>query len=183
MKGTYVVNILKDTWILQALAVCGSMLLLGVLVALLIYFDNKPVFDWNGITLNAIMALVATILKALVAFTVSECLGQAKWIWFSRQQRPVRDLARIDEASRGPLGSVKILWTPVARSFVSFGAMIVILSTAMDPFVQLTVGKSNMVIYANDSSAQISYARRYSKNSIVNRFPDPGEIFSTDYLV
>lgn len=184
MKGTYIANILKDTWFLQTLAVCGSMLLVGVLAALLIYFDNKLVFDWNGITLNAIVALVATILKALVAFTVSECIGQAKWIWLSWQQRPVRDLALIDEASRGPLGSVKILWTPVARSFISFGAMIIILSTAMDPFVHLTVGKSNMVIYANDSSAQISYARRYSKSSTRTQFPDQTcETFSTDYLV
>ena len=166
-KKNYLAHVLKDTWFLHIFAVCGSLLLVGVLVVLLLYFDNKPVFDWSGITLNAIVALVGTILKAVVAFTLSECLGQAKWIWLSRQQRQVSDVVCIDEASRGPVGSFKIFWTPIARAFVSFGATIVILSAAIDPFLQLAVGKSNTVVYVNDYS---------------NIFPN-GESEVTNYLI
>lgn len=47
-------------------------------------------------------------------------------------------------------------------SFVSFGAILIILSVPMDSFVQLAIGKTNAMIYKNDSFAQISYAKRYS---------------------
>lgn len=141
------------------------MVLTGVLVALLVRFDKTPILDWNGISLNVVVTLIATILKGLIALTMSDCLGQAKWIWISRQQRSLSDFAIIDQGSRGPLGSLKMLWQPVARSFISFGAILVILSVFMDSFVQLAVGKTNAVVYKNDSSAQISYARRYSKGA------------------
>lgn len=168
MNWIYFSDILKDTWLLQSLAVVGSMILTGVLVALFACFNNTPILEWKGISLNAAVALIATILKGLIAFTVSDCLGQAKWIWLSWQQRPLNDFAFIDQGSRGPLGSMKILllWQPVARSFISFGAIVIILSVFMDSFVQLAVGKTNAMVYKNDSSAQISYARRYSKGSV-----------------
>ena len=166
MKWSYLGDVLDDTWLLHALAVLGSIIVSGVLVALLACFNHTPILEWNGISLNAAVALLATALKGLIAFTVYDCLGQAKWIWFSWQQRPLSDFALIDQSSRGPLGSAKILWRPVARSFISFGAIIVILSVSMDSFVQFAVGKTNAMVYKADSSTQISYARRYSKGII-----------------
>lgn len=172
-------NTLEDTWLLQGLSVLGSILLTSVLVALLARFDNTLILEWNGISLNAAVALIATILKGLVAFTVSDCLGQAKWIWLSWQQRPLSHFALIDQGSRGPLGSLKMLWQPVGRSFMSFGAILIILSVSMDSFVQLAVGKTSAMIYKNDSSTQISYARRYSKGNFQSRKPLPSEYLSS----
>ena len=167
MNWCYLGDILEDTWLLQGLSVLGSIVLTSVLVVLLARFDNTPILEWNGISLNAVVALIATMLKGLVALTVSDCLGQAKWIWFSRQRRSLSDFVIIDQGSRGPLESVKLLRKPVARSFIDFDAILIILSVPMDSFVQLTVGKTNAVIYKNDSLTQISYARRYSKGTFV----------------
>lgn len=47
---------------------------------LLWHYDNKPVIDRNGITLNVILSVFSTISKASLAYTLSECMGQAKWI-------------------------------------------------------------------------------------------------------
>lgn len=163
MNWNYLGDILEDTWLLQGLSVLGSFVLISVLVVLLARFDNTPILEWNGMSLNAVVALIATILKGLVALTISDCLGQAKWIWFSRQRQPLSDFAIIDQGSRGPFGSIKMLRKSVARSFIGFGAVLIILSVTMDSFVQLAVGKTNAVIYKNDSLTQISYARRYSK--------------------
>lgn len=52
---------------------------------------------------------------------------------------------------------------PTARSFISLGAIIVILSITMDPFVQLTVGKKEVLKFEDNSNVQIPYATRYSK--------------------
>lgn len=178
MNWSYLRDILEDTWLLQGLAVLGSILLTGVLVVLLARFDNTPVLEWNSISLNAAVALTATILKGLVALTVSDCLGQAKWIWFSQQQRSLSDFAIIDQGSRGPLGSIKMLLRPVARSFISFGAILVILSVPMDSLVQLAVGKTTAIVYKNDLSTQISYARRYSKGA----FSTNWEVETSEYI-
>lgn len=153
----------EDTWLLQTLAIVFSILSIGAIAVLLAHYDNKSIFDWNGVTLNAVVAVFAAITKALLAFAISDCLGQSKWIWFSWQQRPLKDLDLIDNASRGPLGSLKLLRRPVGRSFISFGTIVVILSVAIDPFVQLTVGKRNALVYENYASTQIVRAQRYSK--------------------
>lgn len=152
--------------LLQILAILGSGLSMVAIAILLAHYHDEPIFDWNGVTLNAIIAVFSAMTKAMLAFTLSECLGQAKWIWFSWQQRPLSDVDLIDAASRGPLGSFRILGQPGACSFISMGAIIVILSAAIDPFVQLTVGKGYTLKFENNLNVQISYAKRYSKGKI-----------------
>lgn len=157
---------MDDTWLLPIFAILGSglsMLATGILLA---YYNNQPIFDWNGVTINAIIAIFSAISKAMLAFSLAECLGQAKWIWFSWKERPLSDIDLIDAGSRGPIGSFKILGQPVACSFISMGAIIVILSAAIDPFVQLTVGKRDILKFENNSNVQIAYAERYSMGSL-----------------
>lgn len=155
-------------WLWQILAILGSGLSMVAIGILLAHYNDQPIFDWNGVTLNAIIAVFSAMSKAMLAYTISENLGQAKWIWFSWQQRPLSDIDLIDGGSRGPLGSLRILGKPVARSFISMGAIIVILSAAIDPFVQLTVGKRDILKFEKNLNVQISYAKRYSKGSFNN---------------
>lgn len=158
-------SVMDKEWTMPILSIVGSTSLSVTIVVLLAYYNNKPVFDWHGVTLNAIVSIMSTISKALLAFTLDESLGQAKWIWLSRQPQPLNDLNLIDQASRGPLGCCKILRRSIARSFISIGAITVILSIAMDPLFQFAIGKRGDVVYGESANAQISYAKRYSKGS------------------
>lgn len=173
---------MDDKWLLHILAILGSGLSMVAIGILLAHYNNQPIFDWNGVTLNAIIAVFSAMSKAMLAFTLSECLGQAKWIWFSWQQRPLSDIDLIDAGSRGPLGSFGILGQPFACSFISMGAIIVILSAAIDPFVQLTVGKRYILKFENNLNVQIAYAERYSKGLFTHiaatskRTPSPSYI-------
>ena len=151
-------------------------MVIGILLAC---YNNKQVFDWNGVTLNAIVAIFSAVSKSLLANTISECLGQSKWIWFAREQRHLSDLDLIDSASRGPLGSLKILGKPLAYSFISFSAILVLLSTAIDPFMQLTIGKKEIVNYNTNELAQIAYAQRYSKGTRLPDLNGSGYVFTT----
>ena len=146
----------NDSWLWQILAILGSALSMIAIGMLLIHFNNRPIFGWNGLTLNAIIAIFSVISKSMLAYTLSECLGQAKWIWISSQQRPLNDINVIDSGSRGPLGSFKILTQPMIRSFISVGAIVVILSVVIDPFVQLTIGKADSVNFDKNSNVQIA---------------------------
>lgn len=85
------------------------MLSFAVIVVLLGVFDGHPIFNWHGVTLNAIVSVLSVTMKAALAYTVSECIGQWKWNLFSRENRPLIDFERIDQASRGPLGSIRVI--------------------------------------------------------------------------
>jgi len=92
------------------------------------------------ITLNAVVAILSTVGKSLLIYSVSAAIGQSKWDWYDDgRQRNLEDLETLDEASRGPLGAVKMLVGPTYRSIGSIGAVVVILSLAVDSFVQQVV--------------------------------------------
>ena len=80
------------------------------MIALPAAFDGKSLFQWYGIKLNAIVSLLSIAMKAFVAFSLGESIGQWKWIAFSRDKRELMDFKRIDQASRGPLGSLHLIW-------------------------------------------------------------------------
>lgn len=88
----------------------GSSLCLAAQVAILAAYDGKPVFDWHGATLNAIISVLSTTGKASLLFAADELISQWKWILFKDHARPLMDFERIDAASRGPLGSLQLMW-------------------------------------------------------------------------
>lgn len=98
-------------WNLEILALVGSILMFMVMAVLLGCYDKKPIFDWHGVTLNTLVSILSVSMKMMLTFAVAECIGQWKWILFSRDSRYLIDFNRIDVASRGPLGSLGLLWT------------------------------------------------------------------------
>lgn len=106
---------------LELWSLVGSFATLGGIVGFLAGFDGKSVFEWNGVTLNAIVSVLAVTMKALLIFSVAECIGQWKWILFTREKRRLLEFEMIDLASRGPLGAVSLVWrkqTPYANFLI-----------------------------------------------------------------
>ena len=99
-----------DTWFLEVFSLLGSFLSLVSMILLLACYNNRPVFYWHGVTLNAVVSVLATVSKAWLMLPLSESISQWKWILFSRRREPLINLDAIDSASRGPLGSVQLLW-------------------------------------------------------------------------
>jgi hypothetical protein len=88
--------------------------LLFALVGLLKTYDKKPAPEWF-VSLNAVVAAIATICRASMVIPVSEGLSQLKWNAFARSQRPLNDLKTFDQASRGPFGSLMLLFKTRGR--------------------------------------------------------------------
>jgi hypothetical protein len=85
----------------------------GILVALVVVLawrDNEPQPDWQYMSLNSLISWMTTISRAGILFSASEALGQLKWVWFMQQDQAINDLRTFDEASRGPLGAVELIW-------------------------------------------------------------------------
>jgi hypothetical protein len=90
---------------------------------------DKPSPNWpTWISLNTIVAIYVVILKASILLVTAEGIGQLKWSWFSRDVRPLEDLVKFDDATRGPYGAGVLLWRLRTDHLLSsLGAIIIIL--------------------------------------------------------
>ena len=97
-------------WIFLAVAIFVA------LVVTLQQYDNKGLPDWPmGLTLNTLVAFLATMCRSVIIIPIAEGLSQLKWNWFASKKRPVKDLYIFDQASRGPWGSVRLIFRMKGR--------------------------------------------------------------------
>ncbi len=113
-------DLVTDTWLLDILALVGSLLSLLAIIILLYKADGKSFFHWYGLSINTIVSIFAAALKILIAFPVADGISQWKWVLFTRGSQPLLDFDMIDNASRGAYwSSIRILWRTKLR-FVKF---------------------------------------------------------------
>ncbi|ODM19713.1 hypothetical protein SI65_04699 [Aspergillus cristatus] len=131
-----------DTWYGETLLLSFSFLSFLAIVIVLAVYDQKPSpsLKW-GLKLNTIISILATACKSSLIFVVSEAIGQLKWIWFWTGKRNLKTLQTFDEASRGPLGSVSVLFSrpQKGRALIMLGAAITLLALAFEAFMQQIV--------------------------------------------
>lgn len=106
-------------WLEEIAYIALSVALMTTLVVILKTYNGRPLTDWQGaismgnmsvnISLNFIVAVLGTISKTSVAVCIEAGLSQSKWIWFRLRRRSLLDYKRFDAASRGPLGSARLL--------------------------------------------------------------------------
>ncbi|KAF4979248.1 hypothetical protein FZEAL_4493 [Fusarium zealandicum] len=130
----------------------GSIVSFTAMVVLLSQFNGKPVFTWNGVTLNAVVAILSVTIKANIAYVVSECMAQWKWIMFIREPRLLIDFDRLDAATRGPLGSLRVLFKTKSALAVRFGAVLTLVAVGLDPFAQQLVQLRNSLVFTESRS-------------------------------
>lgn len=86
------------------------------IVGLLKGFDGKAQPDWPyGITLNSALAMLSTATKGLLIVPAAACISQSFWIRFAKSAHPLDVFTIYDDASRGPLGAVQLLWSLKVR--------------------------------------------------------------------
>lgn len=104
-------------WIFEILSCVISIACFGALVSVLAVSDTKEQHRIlsNHLTLNGLVALLTTFFRASMMVSVGAALGQLKWNRFylppGSPHRPprIRELDDLDQASRGPWGSAKII--------------------------------------------------------------------------
>ncbi|KAM5350815.1 hypothetical protein ACJ41O_007320 [Fusarium nematophilum] len=94
-------------WSLELLLLFLACGLFTAICLILDKYNGQELPNWDdmGITLNTLVATLATIFRAMIAFIIFEILAQLKWNWVSDRFRPMQDIQRFDDASRGVYGS------------------------------------------------------------------------------
>ncbi|KAJ0156423.1 hypothetical protein CTA2_12779 [Colletotrichum tanaceti] len=127
------------SWIWELLSVVIAIGLVIAIAALLATYEGKPAPDWGAhLNLNALLALLSTILRALLVVVVSGVISQRKWGWYGRDRdRPLSDLQQFDTGSRGSLGALLLIPTVVLKDVVALVAAVVLLASFLvGPFTQ-----------------------------------------------
>jgi len=102
-------------WWQEILASLFSLASFAALVAVLRKYNNRPLTDWSyyGLSLNAMISILATAIRVTAMVPVAASLLQRSWLHVftatpGRGER-LEDLELYHNASRGPLGSLKLL--------------------------------------------------------------------------
>lgn len=109
----------RDWWALEI----GSMMLgticIVAIAIMLLRLDGMEMPQWHlGITIDAILSVLAGLSKSCLLMPTAEALGQLKWP-FGQEDRKAIDIDRIDRATRGTWGSVLLL-TRARGVYVSY---------------------------------------------------------------
>ncbi|KAF2732771.1 hypothetical protein EJ04DRAFT_578178 [Polyplosphaeria fusca] len=136
-------NVVKR-WLMEIISWTLSALCMTGIIIVLCFHQQRPLPRWPlGLTLNALISILAKAASAALLLPVSEALGQLKWNWFkskNKESKKMWDFELFDNASRGPWGSVVLLFRTKGRSLAALGAAVTIFALAMDPFFQQVVG-------------------------------------------
>ncbi|KAE8385910.1 hypothetical protein BDV23DRAFT_164216 [Aspergillus alliaceus] len=154
---------LGTSWLWEILSCVIAVASLAAIIVVLYMYDGKSIPDWPyGITLNAVISLLTTLMKAAMAFPITEALSQLKWSWFSRGNQ-LSDLALLDAASRGAIGAVLVLLRFVPRYLVTVGCFVLVVAAAIAPFVQQVIAINMRSVHSpNPSSIQICNTSMYT---------------------
>ncbi|CAK7217112.1 hypothetical protein SEUCBS140593_003095 [Sporothrix eucalyptigena] len=90
------------------------------------------------ISLNTLIAFLATLAKAALMIPIAESISQWKWNWF-RTGRNLVDFQTFDLASRGLWGSVSLIGKTRWRNIATVGAAVTIIGIVTSPITQQTV--------------------------------------------
>lgn len=143
-------------WTLEVLAIILAIGLIAAIGSILTIYNGKPVPDLGvNLTLNALLALLSTVLRGLLVVIVAQIISQRKWDWYTATgARPLEDLQKFDAGSRGILGAFQLIPTVALHDGVTLvAALILLLSFLVGPFVQQTSSTAECYFASLNASA------------------------------
>ncbi|KAI0967336.1 hypothetical protein F4678DRAFT_465584 [Xylaria arbuscula] len=168
-------RLLSDTWLWEIVLVILSGLFFALIIVILKIYNRKEVPQFAyGITLNAIISILATFSKSSLLVAVAASISQFKWHWYrSSDGKRLFDMQLFDDASRGPLGAIQILARVSRWPFASVGAIVFVLVPAFDPFVQQVISYSTETVGSSSPLSQPSNTPRAENFIARHKANDP----------
>ncbi|KAJ4295088.1 hypothetical protein N0V90_007097 [Kalmusia sp. IMI 367209] len=127
-------------WWWEVAAVIIAVTSTGAIIAVLRYASGKAVLDWSfSIQPASLVAIFSTIAKSALVVPLAASLSQLKWRYFERP-RTLSHMQDFDDASRGPMGAMLLLWKVKGTALLSsVAAAVTLLMLAFEPFTQQVI--------------------------------------------
>ncbi|KAF5560152.1 hypothetical protein FNAPI_4320 [Fusarium napiforme] len=165
-KGRYVRHATFSThgWGLELLTSFTTLVLFAGMVAIFCSMRDKPYSEWPlSISISTTIAILSTGCTAAMMHNVSAFIGQLKWLYFKQSSRSVYNIERFDEASRGPLGAMLLIFK-VPWNLATLGGFITILRLGFSPLSQAVVSLEPRMVDVPSNDATFGYAHAYDRN-------------------
>lgn len=148
-------------WSWEILAITVSLGCMTSIVTILLKMKDHPLSEWTfSLSLPATIAIFSTAAKSTAGFAVAACISQYKWLYFKTAMRTLGDFDLFEEASRGPVGSLRLLATR-PRGLASIGAAATILALGFDVFIQQIIRFTPFDVAVDDGRASFGLAHSY----------------------
>lgn len=169
-------------WPIESLALLASLACQIGLLVVLSRMADQPLDHWTAsISLNTLVSILSTISRSLVLIPVTSCIGQLKWLSILSPQ-VLRNFDLMDQASRGPSGSAKLLLRVPFR-LVSLGAAVTIISFGMGPFSQQILRFETRDVEFPDPTASFATTHEYTHMPDFPEETGPPPVTSFDYAM
>ena len=153
-------------WIPELVSLTLSILSLAATIGLVSSQHNRPLRNvFGAVTLNAAVAILTSAFKASMIMPVAEVISELKWLWFASGSQKLKDMEEYDRASRGPRGSLQLLfWQFPKNKLACLAAAITILSLGTDAVTQSIVQTYPCLVDSDwpTSTANILRTNNYS---------------------
>ena len=128
---------LAASW-MELVACSLTLLAIAAKIGTLYPYQDKPLPQWPlAITINALLSIYMTVLKAATGYLLAQGISLQKCQWFSQDTRPLYDLALYDATRRGPLGAILLLKRLSIHRICNWtGCLLVLAALLVDPFTQ-----------------------------------------------
>ncbi|KUI72490.1 hypothetical protein VM1G_07622 [Cytospora mali] len=140
-----------------------SIICMVLLLATLLKANNLALASWNlWIQPNSLVAVFTTVGKSAMMVPIASCIGQLKWRHFLLRPNRLSHLQVIDEASRGPWGSLMVLLNVRVRALTIWSlAVVSIVALGYDPSAQQILSFPVRDTKLNNVTAEIGTATQY----------------------
>ncbi|BCR95402.1 DUF3176 domain-containing protein [Aspergillus luchuensis] len=147
------------SWTMEIASAIFSATCLILLVVFLYYVDGTDYNTWHYRLLpNTVASTIVTVAKATLLLVVSSSLSQLKYD-HPNQRTPLYHIQVLDQASRGPWGSLEVLWRwRLQPGLITAGAFLTVFSLAIDPLAQQILSYPLIRIKAPTSNG-LTYAQ------------------------
>lgn len=107
----------NNTWTWEILSCAVGIITIVATFVILNHYNGHPIPIMlpNDVKLGSLLSIFSTIIKAAISLPLSAGLSQLVWSRFQRGHQPLIDFATYDNASRGIIGGLTLLWKRRAR--------------------------------------------------------------------
>lgn len=150
-------------WLWEVLAAIVSVAGMGAVIVILWRMQEQPLSHWTfPININSTVAAFITAVKSLALLVVASCLGQTKWRHFGARPSKLGDFDIFDDASRGPWGSLRLLWCLRTRWGLGvLGALVTIGAVSVDALSQQVIQLDTRTEFVDSDQANFWVAHSY----------------------